>query len=195
MNRLILGGLVAAAGAASSAAYAYDDTGAFYIAPMGQYDLLDTHRAAADGCGVDGALGYNIAPNFAGEFNYSYGSFRIHNHESDKLTAYTLDALYKILPDHVVDPYVILGGGNMTDSFGAAHWTNQWTAEGGIGALTALGPQTGSYRFLLRTEAKYRREFIQNTVYDPKNPGDVLFNVGVQIEFGAPPPPARTGCC
>ena len=63
---------------------------------------------------------------------------------------------------------------------------NTWTAEGGLGALTALGPQTGSFRLQLRTEAKYRREFIQNTAYNPNNPGDVIFGVGLQFEFGAP---------
>jgi hypothetical protein len=34
---------------------------------------------------------------------------------------------------------------------------------------------------MLGTEAKYPREFIQKTAYNPKNPSDVLSNVDVQF--------------
>jgi len=191
MKIAILGGLVAASSLVGGAALANDDTGAFYVSPMLQYDILDDKRAAKNDFGLDVALGYNIAPHFAGEFNYSQGSFRIHDSASDKLTAYTLDGLFKILPGSFIDPYVIVGGGELNDKVGAAFPKySTWTAEAGLGALTGLGPQTGSFRVQLRTEAKYRREFIQNTAYNPNNPGDVIFGVGVQFEFGAPVPEA-----
>ena len=190
MKQVILCGLVAAAGAASGTALADDDTGAFYISPMLQYDVLDHKRAAKDDFGFDVALGVNIAPHFAGEVNYSTGSFRIHSSASDKLQAYTLDGLFKILPGSIVDPYVLLGGGEMDDTVGRGTTYNSWAAEGGLGALTGIGSQTGSFRLQLRTEVKYRREFIQNTAYNPNNPGDVIYGVGLQFEFGAPVPPA-----
>ena len=78
MKRLILGSLVAATCFAGSAAMADDDTGAWYVAPMLQYNLLDDKRAAKDDFGFDVALGVNLAPHFATEFNYSNGSYRIH---------------------------------------------------------------------------------------------------------------------
>jgi OOP family OmpA-OmpF porin len=52
-----------------------------------------------------------------------------------------------------------------------------------------LGSQSGSTRLQLRTEAKYRYEFIRNTPQIPNNPGDVVFGVGLQLMFGAPTPP------
>jgi OOP family OmpA-OmpF porin len=191
MKRLILGSLLAASGAASLSAFAADDTGAWYVAPMGQYTLLDEDRAAADKFGFDVAIGRNFTPHFAGEFNYSNGSFQIQHNASQKLTAYSLDVLYKLLPDSMVNPYTILGAGEMNDRIGAdapAH--KAWMAEIGVGALTGLGSQTGSFRVQLRTEAKYRREFVQNAAYNPNNPGDVVFGVGVQFLFGAPVPMA-----
>ena len=192
MKRVIFWTLAAAAGAASGAALADDDTGAFYVAPMLQYGVLDDHRAAKDDFAGDLAVGYNFAPHFSGEVNYSEGSFRIHDQQSQKLYAYTLDGMFKLLPSSIIDPYVLLGGGEMDDTVGRGNGTNHtWTAEGGLGALTGIGSQTGSFRVQLRTEAKYRREFVEASLYNPKNPGDVLYGVGVQFEFGAPvPPPA-----
>ena len=190
MKRAILGSLIAAASFTGAAALADDDTGAWYVAPMLQYNLLDDHRAAKDDFGLDIAVGKNFAPHFAGEFNYSTGSYRIHGQESQKLNAYTVDGLIKFLPGSIVDPFFLVGGGEMDDTIGRGNGTNHaWTAEGGLGALTAIGSQTGSFRLQLRTEARYRREFIQNTAYNPNNPGDVLFGVGLQFEFGAPVPP------
>ena len=194
MKRAILCGLVAAAGAASGTALADDDTGSFYIAPMGSYDLVDDHRAAKNDFGFDVALGYNIAPHWAAEINYSNFSLPIPSAVGihDKLEAWTVDGVYKILPNSIIDPYAIIGGGDLDNIIGSGAGTTHHglTAEGGIGALTNIGPQTGSFRVKLRTEAKYRREWIQNMAYNPNNPGDVLFNIGVQFEFGAPQPPA-----
>jgi OmpA-OmpF porin, OOP family len=178
-----------ASGLAGASALADDDTGAWYVSPMGQYSLLDDKRAAKDDFGFDVALGKNFTSHLAGEFNYSTGSFRIHNQASDKLEAFTLDALIKFLPGSPVNPYLLVGGGELNDQVGRGLPTyNTWAAEGGVGALTALGSQLGSFRMQLRTEAKYRREFIQNTAYNPNNPGDVIFGLGLQFEFGAPVP-------
>ena len=52
--------------------------------------------------------------------------------------------------------------------------------------LTGLGDQTESTRGQLRTEAKYRYEFIHNTPNVPNYPGDVILGVGLQLMFGAP---------
>ena len=173
MKRVIFWTLAAAAGAASGAALADDDTGAFYVAPMLQYGVLDDHRAAKDDFAGDLAVGYNFAPHFSGEVNYSEGSFRIHDQQSQKLYAYTLDGMFKLLPSSIIDPYVLLGGGEMDDTVGRGNGTNHtWTAEGGLGALTGIGSQTGSFRVQLRTEAKYRREFVEASLYNPKNPGE-----------------------
>jgi OOP family OmpA-OmpF porin len=78
----------------------------------------------------------------------------------------------------------------MDDTTPASTSANQaWLAEGGLGMLAAVGPQTSWARFHLRAEAKYRKEFIQNTAFIPKNPGDVLFGVGFQLNFGSRTPP------
>ena len=79
----------------------------------------------------------------------------------------------------------------MEDRIGANFDSNHsWMAEAGVGALTGIGSQSGSTRLQLRTEAKYRREFIQNNLYIPNNPSDVVFGVGLQLSFGNPTPPA-----
>jgi OmpA-OmpF porin, OOP family len=63
-------------------------------------------------------------------------------------------------------------------------------AEAGVGLLTGLGSQSGSTRLQLRTEAKYRYEFIHDTPPITNYPGDAVFGVGLQLMFGAPRPPA-----
>jgi OOP family OmpA-OmpF porin len=190
MKRVLVGSLVAAAVSTGGSAFANEDTGAWYVTPMAQYSLLDDKRAAQDGFGFDVAVGKNFTEHVAGEFNYSNGSFRIHHQASDKLDAFTLDTLIKFLPASSVDPYFLIGGGELNDQIGRGLPTNRtFTAEAGVGAMTSIGAQTGSFRMQLRTEAKYRREFIQNTAYNPNNPGDVIFGVGLQFEFGAPTPP------
>jgi OOP family OmpA-OmpF porin len=190
MKRVILMGVVAAAGAVSGTALADDDTGAVYVSPMLQYSILDKNREAKDDFGLDLGLGYNIAPHFAAEFNYSTGSFRIHDSASQKLSAYTLDGLYKLDPIWLVQPFALLGGGGMTDKVATGNKAQGWVAEGGVGALLGLGPQTGSIRAQMRTQAVYRREFLTGSPYQGGNPGDVVFGVGLQVMFGAPVPPA-----
>ena len=194
MKREILGAAIAAACIASGSALAdgYDDTGAVYISPMANYTFLDKNRLSNSGAGYQVALGYNFAPNFAAELDLSPNAFKIPGAgASEKLNALSIDMLYKFLPvSSLVRPYALLGGGRMTDEVGGHGPNNdQWLVEAGGGALIGLGDQTGSTRVQLRTEAKYRKEFISNALYIPNNPGDVVLSVGLNFMFGAPTPP------
>jgi OOP family OmpA-OmpF porin len=202
-------GLVAAATASVSPALAGDvwnDTGAVYIDAMLQYSLLSDKRISKDDFGIQGGLGYNFAPNFALELNYGDGSYKVKGFTgssgpSEQLRAASLDVLYKFLPNSIFRPFLLAGSGELQDRIGANLDNNHsWMAEAGVGALTGIGSQSGSTRLQLRTEAKYRREFIQNNALIPKNPSDVVFGVGLQLSFGnptrpvpvvaaAPPPP------
>ena len=198
MKCLSFVGLIAAAGAATSPALAADvwnDTGAVYVSPMLQYTILDHKRDFKDDIGFEGALGYNFAPNFALEFDYGTGSYKIKGVEGDsgpseQLRALSLDLLYKFLPNSLFRPYVLAGAGELQDRIGGTDTNRAWMAEAGVGMLTGLGDQSGSVRLQLRTEAKYRREFIQDTAFIPNNPGDVVFGVGLQLSFGNPTRPA-----
>ncbi len=191
-------GLVAAGIAVSAPALASDvwnDTGATYIDGMLQYSLLDDKRISKDNFGFEGGLGYNFAPNFALEIDYSTGSFKLKDFASggpsEQLRAGSLDVLYKFLPNSIFRPFILAGAGELQDRIGANFDANHsWMAEAGVGALTGIGSQSGSTRLQLRTEAKYRREFIQSNLYIPNNPSDVVFGVGLQLSFGNPTPPA-----
>jgi OOP family OmpA-OmpF porin len=196
MNRAALYGLVVATGAASGSAYAADvlgdDTGAWYLSPMAQYTLLDKDRVSQNGPGYQIALGNDFAPHFAAEIAVSTGSFSINGSgASEKLNPISLDFMYKFLaPTAVFRPYLLAGSGLMQDRIGGHSPTAQGAlAEGGVGVLTALGKQTGSVRWQLRTEVKYRHSFIQDTAFIPNNPNDVVFGLGLSVMFGAPVPP------
>ncbi|MGB6309211.1 MAG: outer membrane beta-barrel protein, partial [Steroidobacteraceae bacterium] len=193
MKRVVLYGLMAAAasGSVHAADALGDDTGAWYLSPMAQYTLLDKDRISKDGMGYQVALGNDFAPHFAAEIALSTGSFSIKGSgASEKLNPLSLDFMYKFLaPTAVFRPYLLAGSGLMQDTIGGHAATNQgWLAEAGVGALTALGDQTGSTRWQLRTEVKYRRSFIQDTAYVPNNPNDIVFGVGLSFMFGAPVP-------
>ncbi len=183
-------------GAQALAADVWNDTGAIYIDGMLQYSLLDDKRIFKDDFGLEGGVGYNFAPNFALEFDYSSSSFKVKRSQgsfdaSEQLRAASLDVLYKFHPNSIFRPYILAGGGELRDRIGGdfdSH--NAWMAEAGVGALTGIGSQSGSTRLQLRTEAKYRREFIQNVAFVPNNPGDVVFGVGLQLSFGNPTRPA-----
>ncbi len=197
MKRVILGGLMAAGCAVMAsqtirAAEAYDDTHAWYLSPMLQYTLLDHRRISEEHVGYQFGIGFNFAPNFAAEIAASNGSFKISGTGlSEKLTATSLDLLYKFPPmTSIFRPYVITGAGFMSDNIGhVSDNYNKWQAEAGAGLLTGVGSQTGRTRLQLRTEAKYRWEFSRAMIDVPRNPGDVIFGVGFQFMFGAPTPP------
>jgi OOP family OmpA-OmpF porin len=194
MKRLILSSLMAAACAAGGSAVAdgYDDTGAVYISPMADYTFLDKNRISNNGAGYQLGLGYNFARNFAAELDFSPNSFKISGTgASEKLTALAVDVMYKFLPvTSIIRPYALIGGGRMTDQVGGHGPNNdQWLVEAGGGALIGLGDQTGSTRLQLRTEAKYRKEFISDAQFIPHEPGDVIVSVGLNLMFGAPTPP------
>lgn len=194
MKRMILGGWIAAAcavGGTAAAADAYDDTGAVYLSPLGQYTFLDKNRISNNHAGYQVGLGYNFAPNFALEAALSNGAFHIANSgASEKLSATSLDMLYKFLPvTSMFRPYIIGGAGGMTDNIGRKSDNNTaWFAEAGAGIIIGLGDQTGSTRVQFRTEAKYRYEFMKYTQYVPNDPKDVIVGVGFQFLFGAPTP-------
>lgn len=192
MKRVILCGVTAVAASVGGTASAgtYDDSGAWYLAPMGTYSLLDDKRTTKDDFGEALSIGKNFQDQWAAELGASNGSYDrkygLGGHE--ELSAYSVDFIRKFFPDSIVRPYVIFGGGMLTDTFSYMPKNNTWMAEAGLGLLTGLGDQTGPVRVQLRTEAKYRREFIQDTAYIPNNPGDVVFDVGLQLSFGNPTP-------
>jgi OOP family OmpA-OmpF porin len=174
----------------------WNDTGAVYIDPMLQYSILDNKRISKDDFGFQGGLGYNFAPNFALEVDYGSGSFKVKGFEgssgpSEQLRTASLDVLYKFFPNSIIRPFILAGGGELQDRIaGNLDNNHSWMAEAGVGALTGIGSQSGSTRLQLRTEAKYRREFIQNVAFVPNNPSDVVFGVGLQLSFGNPTRPA-----
>jgi OmpA-OmpF porin, OOP family len=178
------------------AADVWTDTGAVYVDGMLQYSLLDDKRISKDDFGVQGGFGYNFAPNFALELNYGTGSYKVKDFAgssgpSEQLRAASMDVLYKFFPNSIFRPFILAGGGELQDRIGANLDSNHsWMAEAGVGALTGIGSQSGSTRLQLRTEAKYRREFIQSNAFIPNNPGDIVFGVGLQLSFGNPTRPA-----
>ncbi len=191
MKRIILAGLLAGTAAAGGSALAADDTGAWYVAPMAQYTFLDTKRAANDHEGYQVGIGYDFARNWAAEVNGSIASFKVPvtMGASQQLSVYSLDFLYKFLPDSVIRPYLLFGGGFMEDRIGGTIEDHEaGTAEAGAGLLIGLGSQNRSTRLQLRTEAKYRMEFLGANTYNPREPGDVVVSAGFQLMFGAPTP-------
>jgi len=154
--------------------------------------FLDKDRISNNHAGYQVGLGYDFAPNFAAELSLSNGSFHINGAgASEKLSATSLDVLYKFLPvTSTFRPFLLAGAGGMSDDIGRKSQNDEgWLAEAGGGVLVGLGSQSGSTRWQFRTEAKYRREFIQGIPDVPKNPGDVILGVGFQLMFGAPTPP------
>ena len=188
-KRMMIAGVLAATGGAGSAALAadvYDDSGSWYVDGMGQYTVLDDRRVSKDDFGYQIGIGKNFVPYFAAELNASIGSFNIsHSGADQKLNAYSLDFLYKPLPQYIIQPYVLVGGGEMDDSVGG-HTTpyHSGLAEAGLGVLAGLGSQTGSTRLQFRVEGKYRIEFISSNEYGPQQPGDVLLSAGLQLSWG-----------
>src|ERR1700733_8704268 len=149
MKPMILCGLMAATAAAGGSALAADDTGAIYFSALGTYTLLDNHRLSKDDFGYDLALGRNFSPNWAGEINFDNGTFKIRDSgASQKLMGYSVDVLYKFLPDSMFRPYLLAGGGLLDDTIGSGNTYHTPLAEVGIGFLTRMGRKTGLTRLL-----------------------------------------------
>ncbi len=184
-------GVAIAAALSSYSAVASDDAGAFYISPMGQFSLLDKDRIAKDDFGAQFGLGMALPHGFAVEADYSRSTFNVTGTTlTQRLSVYSLDVIKKFFPDSVVQPYVLAGGGLMQDSLTRyPHQFQTYEGEAGVGVLYGLGNQTGSTRVQLRTEAKYRVDFASRNFAGPKDPSDLVFGVGLNIEFGAPVPP------
>src|SRR5476649_2228394 len=83
MKRVIYGGLLCAACAATGTAWGqgsiwtsgYDDTGALYISGVADWTFLDKRRVSRDDIGEQIGSGVNLPANFALELNYNNGSF------------------------------------------------------------------------------------------------------------------------
>jgi len=199
MKRFLVGLALCALGAAGTS-FAADDTGAWYVSPMAQWTLLHKDRNANDDLGFQVGVGKNFAPNWAAEVNFSSGNFDGPNQSRLKLTQYSIDLIRKFsfLPDSHIQPFLLGGVGGIDDGLTSGSNTHTFAGEAGGGLLWAFGHQDGAKRLLLRTEAKYRKEF-GNTTYGASDPGDVVFGFGLQYLFGAPtaapvavapPPPA-----
>ncbi|MDB6083013.1 MAG: hypothetical protein JWN43_894 [Gammaproteobacteria bacterium] len=191
MKKLIFCSLAGALAVAGSTVYAADDTGAFYVSPMLQYYRLDKDRIAKDDFGAQIGLGYNLPHQFALEADFSRGTFNISGSSlHQRLSGYSLDVIKKFFPDSIIQPYALVGGGEMDDTLTKYPRTyHTYLAEAGVGLLFGLGSQTGSTRVQLRTEAKYRVDWANRNFAGPKDPSDLIFGVGVNMEFGAPVPP------
>ena len=134
-----------------SAAMAADDTGVWYVSPMAQYHFLDNKRVSQSDVGYQLGLGYDFASNLAAELNYGQGGFKIKNSgASQRLTNYSLDLLWKFMPESTVRPYLLAGAGETEDSIGGVNNHHAAAAEVGAGLLFGLGSQTGSSRIQLR---------------------------------------------
>ena len=151
-----------AASAPALSAQPYNDTGSFYISPLGQYSIMDPRRESKDAFGYQVGLGANIAPNVALELDYGSISSKLKGYSSnfgpsEKLRALSLDALFigassamrRIRP---YDPRL-----------------HRWTRYD-IGDQ----PQLGRRKRSDCSTAAYNGEYI------PRNPGDVLIGVGFQ---------------
>jgi OmpA-OmpF porin, OOP family len=195
MKLAILNGLMAASVMASvaTAADVYDDTGAWYAIPEVQYGVLNHERDSRNAFLGSFGLGINLPQNMALEANSSYGSFTLKDQRTaqEKLFSGGVDFLYKFAPDSLVRPFLLAGGGGVGDRVADLKREGALYAEAGGGLLFALGNQTGSTRFQLRTDVRYRKEFIHSQTDIPADPGDVILGLGFQFMFGAPvkPPP------
>ncbi len=187
MKKLIFGAILAAA-AFASPLQAADETGAFYVSPLATYTFLDHDRAASDHVGFQAGLGFNFAPNWAGELNGAYTRFGGPGSTRLSLTEYSADVLYKFLPDSLIRPYVLVGIGGIDDNPSGLPRRSSFATEAGLGLLVGIGNQTGPVRVAVRGEGKWRK-----TVGDPEpgvtNPADTVVALGLQVSFGGRKPP------
>ncbi len=205
-----------AALALSSGAYAADDTTggsgtassantptsttngvSWYVSPMLQYSLPSVgDPQLKDNFGYQAGVGINLPHEWALEADFSRGEFDIkHSDATRRLTGYSLDVIKKFFPEQIMQrymlqPYVLAGGGEMDDRTSAPGYDSAtfhtFMAEAGAGLLTGIGSQEGPTRVQLRTEAKYRLEFANPSMFGVKDPSSLMFGVGLQVSFGHP---------
>jgi OOP family OmpA-OmpF porin len=217
MKRAFVLNLAAAGGVAalaiSSGAFAADETTgsnttngvSWYVSPMLQYSVQDGDPQLKDNFGYQAGIGVNLPHEWAIEGDFSRGQFDIKGSEaSRRLTGYSIDVIKKFFPEDLMQrvmlqPYVLAGGGEMDDRTSAPGYDSStfhtFMAEAGVGVLTGIGRQDGSTRVQLRTEAKYRMEWANPSMFGVKDPSGIVFGVGVQMNFGERderPPVVRT---
>ena len=192
--------LAISSGASADNAAGADTTGtgtngvAWYISPMLQYSVQDGDPQLKDNFGYQAGIGISLPHEWAVEGDFSRGEFDIKGTDATRqLTGYSIDVIKKFFPEDLMQrvmlqPYVLAGGGEMTDrtsapGFGSDNF-HTFLAEAGVGVLTGIGRQDGSTRVQLRTEAKYRLEFASADRYGVKDPSGIVFGVGVQMNFG-----------
>jgi OOP family OmpA-OmpF porin len=153
--------------------------------------MLDKGRIAKDDFGAQFGVGAALPHGLAVEADFSRATFDVTGTNlSQRLSVYSLDVIKKFFPDSILQPYVLVGGGLMQDTLTKYPHTYQtFEGEAGLGLLYGLGSQTGSTRVQLRTEAKYRLDFANRNFAGPEDPSDLVFGVGLNVEFGAPVPP------
>jgi OOP family OmpA-OmpF porin len=200
MNRAFVLSLAALGGTAAlaistSASAAEGDAGSWYVSPMLQYSLQGNDPELKDNFGYQAGIGMNLPHEWALEGDFSRGQFDIKGYDATRrLTGYSIDVIKKFFPENIMQrymlqPYVLAGGGELDDRTSAPTYNSStyhtFLAEAGLGLLTGIGSQQGPTRVQLRTEAKYRMEWANPSMFGVKDPSGVIFGVGVQMNFGA----------
>jgi outer membrane protein OmpA-like peptidoglycan-associated protein len=195
MNRVLVLKMAAIGGAAAlatsaGASAAEGDAGSVYVSPMLQYSVQDGDPELKDNFGYQAGIGINLPREWALEGDFSRGQFDIKGFDAQRrLTGYSLDVIKKFFPESIMQRYLLAGGGEMDDRTSAPgydfHTYHTFLAEAGVGLLTGIGSQEGPTRVQLRTEAKYRMEWANPSMFGVKDPSGIVFGVGVQMNFGA----------
>jgi outer membrane protein OmpA-like peptidoglycan-associated protein len=193
MKRVIF--LSLAAAIAGGGTYAYgDDAGSWYVSPMLQYHDTKNDPELKDNFGYQAGFGFNLPNEWALEADFSRGNFDIKGSDAERrLTGYSIDVIKKFFPEDLmkrwmVQPYALVGGGELDDRSSAPGFDSRtfhtWLAEAGVGLLTGIGSQEGPTRVQLRTEAKYRVEGANPSMFGVKDPSGIIYGVGLQMNFG-----------
>jgi OOP family OmpA-OmpF porin len=161
---------------------------------MLQYSLEDSDPELKDNFGYQAGVGVNLPHEWALEGDFSRGQFDIKGTDATRrLTGYSIDVIKKFFPEDLMQrvmlqPYALAGGGELDDRTSSPGYDSNtyhtFLAEAGVGLLTGIGRQDGSTRVQLRTEAKYRMEWANPSMFGVKDPSGIIFGVGVQMNFG-----------
>jgi len=187
--------LISAIGLASSAAYAADETGKWYINPMYGYTWLDDARFMDDDYHYGLGIGKHVSEHWSLELNGLYGD-QFENDLGGELaqTAYSLDALLVFARKSAVSPYITFGAGYMENMYsGDNNNTEGPLAQAGLGLMIDVGENAAkTFVFQLRPEVKVRYDFGDTSNHDDFH--DYIAQLGFAFNFGpapyVPPPPA-----